>query len=225
MALRAFHPDFGGEVRYDFETLPADPDAQVERTVARVIHYLLTDSAAPIIQEFAQRALILGEGDPILGVWRICKQQMRFVHDEDTAQKLAINDARKPDVIEVLIRPVDQALLIALKGTGFEDCDGYTMFAACLLLALGVPCKLVTIAAVPSEPRKFSHIYIAAYPGGRRIPLDFSHGPFPGWEGPNTGRIKEWALEEHTDMRSVLATLAALGVAAYFLSKQARAAA
>ncbi len=94
----------------------------------------------------------------------------------------------------MLIRPVDQAMLIERMGAGFEDCDGWELYAGCLLTALGIPCSLVTVSAEPREPYRYSHVYLAAYADGERIPIDFSHGPYPGWECPNTGRLREWAV-------------------------------
>ena len=123
---------------------------------------------------------------------------MRFQQDADTADRLQVDDARKEDTVEVLIRPADQALLIMLRGIGVEDCDGYELYGGCLLTALRVMASLVTISAHPDYPGRFSHVYLAAYPqgpGGPRIPLDFSHGKYPGWEAPNKGRLKEWPIE------------------------------
>jgi hypothetical protein len=102
------------------------------------------------------------------------------------------------EVVEVLIRPRDQSQLIALKGIGLEDCDGFVMYAACLLLILGIPCSLVIVNADRKRPDEFSHVYLAAYPEGfgkRRIPLDFSHGDYPGWECPNLGRREEMPVQ------------------------------
>lgn len=211
----AYHPDFGANVRYEFERMPEDPDAQVRMAVRKVIGYLRADVCSPIIQEMARRALELGNGNPIAGVWKSVKSSMRFQHDDVSARRLEVDDARKEDVVEVFIRPVDQALMIMLRGMGFEDCDGYEMYAGCLLTALGVPCALVTIAAEPERPEQFSHVYIAAYVHGKRIPLDFSHGPHPGWEAPNLGRIKEWPIWETAGERfcRLAAPVAALGAA------------
>lgn len=196
-AATAFHPDFGAQVRYEFTWLPDDPDAQVSCTIAKLCRYLLADAQSPIIGEFAGRALELGQGDPILGCWHLIKSSLRFQQDEASAARLHVLDPRIKDVVEVLIRPVDQALLIKLRGQGFEDCDGFELFGGCLLYRMGIPCSLVTVSAEPEEPNRFTHVYIAAYPQGRegpRVPLDFSHGAYPGWECPNAGRLKEWPI-------------------------------
>lgn len=191
----AYHPDFGTQVNYTFEPMSDDPDAQVDQTIDRLIANLNADVGHPAIQEMAARALDAGSGDPIAGVWAEVKPHIAFRQDFDIAQDLQTPDQRKSTVVETIIRPVDQALLILTKGKGVEDCDGFTGYAACLLYALGVPVSFVTVNADSDVPRQFSHIYIAAYPPGGRIALDFSHGPYPGWECPNMGRVKEWPVE------------------------------
>lgn len=222
MRPSAYHPDFGTTVHYEFEAMPDDPDAQVKQTMRKVIRYLRADACSEIIRDQARHALRLGAGPGrtyaeqcITGVWRLVRGSMRFKPDEDIARDLAIDDPRKADVVEVLIRPIDQALLIALRGVGVEDCDGFEMYAACLFTALGVPCKLVTVSAEPERPHQFSHVYLAVYTGGQRIPLDFSHGKYPGWECPNTGRLREWSLDigVREILEDALPVLAALLVA------------
>lgn len=192
-----YHPDFGTDVRYEFDSLPDNPDQQVRATMRTLLRYLRHDAGLPFFQQHALE--IAGKGpDPITAVWNHIKQTMRFQQDADTADKLQVNDPRKEDTIEVLIRPVDQALLIMLRGIGVEDCDGYELYAGCLLTALGVPANVVTIAANQDHPGQFTHVYLAAYPQGQngvRIPLDFSHGKYVGWEARNTGRLKEWPIE------------------------------
>jgi hypothetical protein len=62
----------------------------------------------------------------------------------------------------------------------------------------------MTVAADSKRPREFSHIYVVAYYKGQRIPLDFSHGPYPGWECPSS-RMKEWPVYETPVEKAVLA--------------------
>ena len=192
----AFHPDFGQAVNYRFDVLPEDGDGQVRETVKRMIEYIRADAQSPYMKDAARECLNLGAGNPIVGAWSHIKPSIRFQQDVDTAAKLETPDPRKESIVEVLIRPVDQRMLILLRGIGVEDCDGFEMYAACILHALGIPVALVTISADPDDPNRLSHVYLAAYVNGQRIPLDFSHGPYPGWEAPNTGRQIEWAVFE-----------------------------
>jgi uncharacterized membrane protein len=192
----ATHSDFGAiPVRYNFRALPDSPDAQVSSTLRDVIGYIREDAKSPFLQSEAAKLHALGGGDPNVGLYRMLKRQIRFKRDEKIAENLAVDDPRKRDTIEVLIRPIDQWVLIKMRGLGIGDCDCIHMYGACLLYILGIPCSLVTVAADPAAPTEFSHVYLASYWNGVRTPLDISHGEYPGWECPNLGRIKEWPVE------------------------------
>ena len=191
----AYHSDFGQQVRYRFDWLPDDPDGQVAVSIAKMIELILEDACSPLIQERALAALTMGDGNPVVGVWNTIKPLIRFQQDAEIAAKLQIADPRLEDVVEVFIRPVDQELLIRSTGQGTEDCDGFELYAGCLLTALGIRCNLVTVAADPEDRSRYSHVYLAVYLDSKRIPLDFSHGKYPGWECPNLGRIREWPIE------------------------------
>lgn len=193
--LSGYHRELGHTLNYEFAWLPEDSDGQVRVSIARMIDLILADVNWPIIQERALSVLAVGGGDPILGVWRTIKGFLQFRQDAEIAAGLVTDDPRIADVVEVFIRPVDQELLIRLNGYGIEDCDGFELYAACLLVALGVKCSLVTVNANSRDPRRYSHVYLAAYVDGRRITLDFSHGPYPGWECQNLGRLREWPVE------------------------------
>jgi hypothetical protein len=216
----AYHPDFGTTVNYTFDPLPDDPDGQVAGAIKKVCDYIHEDARTEVMREQAARCIAEGNGDPITGIWNHIKRSLQFRQDSDIADDLDTQDPRIKDVVEVFIRPVDQALLIQLRGMGVEDCDGYTLYGACLLLVCGIHCKLVTIAADNDDPTRFSHIYVAAYVtdaagASERIPLDFSHGPYMGWEGPHLGRIREWPVEESAAQKLLrtLAPVALLAVA------------
>lgn len=215
----AYHPDFGTDVNYTFEPMPDDPDAQVAVAISKVCEYINADAQSPVMQEQAARCIEEGAGDAVTGIWNHIKRSMRFRQDADIASDLQTSDPRKNNVVEVFIRPLDQAFLIQLRGMGVEDCDGFTLYGACLLICSGIPCNLVTIAADSDSPRRFSHIYVAAYPDGKRVPLDFSHGLYPGWEGPHLGRIREWPVQESACARlmSIVIPVALIGAAIYGL--------
>lgn len=209
----AYHPDFGTRVAFAFERMPEDSDGQVRFAIAKVVCLIRQDAQSEIIRQDAARAC--QGGDPIQGVWNLIKPSIKFKQDADIAKDLQLSPERKgelekqygkigQDTVEVFIRPSDQARLIQEAGIGVEDCDGFTMYGACLLTALGIPCKLVTVAAHKSRPNEFSHIYVAAYYNGKRIPLDFSHGEYPGWECPST-RMKEWPIFETPVEQGVIA--------------------
>lgn len=212
----AYHAGLGRAVRYQFEPMPEHQDGQVRVAICKMVAYILEDSQDTLIRERA--AAILSEfGDPILGVWKHIKWSMRFRQDSEIAAELEIADARLADVVEVFIRPVDQELIIRTNGFGFEDCDGFELYAAALLVALGIPCSLVTIAADSKEPYRYSHVYLAAYPDGQRIPLDFSHGPMPGVEAPHLGRIREWPIRPNDGLSVVWGAAVVMALVAAML--------
>jgi hypothetical protein len=92
------------------------------------------------------------------------------------------------------------------------------MLIAALLTAKNIRCRFVTVAADPSDGyQSFSHVYVAAYAEGRRMPLDASHGSWPGWEVPlkAVGRIREWPVNDDSYCpRAAWLALAALTVLA-----------
>jgi len=193
----AYHPQLG-YVRYESEEMPEDADAQVERTIARMCQYALEDSQTFLIRQDSQVALRYGGGNPLEGVFHLVKGRMKFQQDVDTAAHLPNID---PDeVVEVLIRPVDVALAHREMGGVIEDCDGYSMYCASLLLALGIPCCYATVAADNEDTSRYSHVYVVAYPtiNGQvyRVPMDTSHGQYPGWEVPNEfDKLREWPVD------------------------------
>ncbi len=107
-----------------------------------------------------------------------------------------------------------------------EDCDGFTSYLAALLIALGVPCSFATVAAHKEDPSIYSHVYVVAYPNGQRVPLDSSHGEYPGWEAPNEfNKFREWPVNSAPICSGpgMLFTIAAsLGIltAAHYLYKE-----
>jgi hypothetical protein len=216
----AYHPDFGQVVNYQFIRLPDNSDAQVAATIRDVMCLVRKDAQSPFIREEAMRAMEIGNGNPNLGIWQMLKPSMRFKRDEAIADDLEADDDRQADTIEVLIRPLDQWMLIKMRGIGVGDCDCYAMYGACLLTALGIPSSLVTVAAQGDRPNEFSHVYLASYWNGQRFPMDLSHGEYPGWECPNLGRIKEWPVfQTRMDQLLELAVPAVLLVGGYFALK------
>ena len=150
-------------------------------------------------------------------MWAAIKPHIRFRQDFDIAQDLQSDDPRKRSIVETFIPPAVQALLIQLRGSGVEDCDGFTMYGACLLLALGVPVSMCTVSAERSTPGLFSHVYLVAYWNGMRIPMDLSHGPCPGWECPNLGRVREWVVSGDTIRPSMFVPLLLVAAAGGYL--------
>lgn len=195
-----YHPSYGGDIRYQITELPDDPDEQVAMTIALMSKYATEDSQTQDIKQDARMAVVSYPGlEPEQAVWRWIKSRVRFQDDEITGRPvhsrlLQLGNPNYP-VVETLTRPRD---LIAMNGTGGRvgDCDDYSMYGAALLLALGKPARFVTVAADPSQPDAYSHVYLATEDrDGNRFPLDISHGPYPGWEVQNRfGKRDEWTV-------------------------------
>ncbi len=112
------------------------------------------------------------------GAWWYCKLFVKFVHHESIIrQRLG-----QAGHLQGLISP---AVLIRMDRPE-GDCAIFSSCIAAFLQALGVPFEFVTVAANPSEPDVYSHVFLyAVMPDGRRIPLDASHGDYPGWQVPS----------------------------------------
>lgn len=122
--------------------------------------------------------------DVIHRVWTWIKQRVRFVPDSVNAGYVTSS----PNVAEVLIRPIDLVLMQDAAG----DCDDFSMLGAAIFRALGIPVCFCTVAADPSQPDQYSHVYL--YVDGS--PFDASHGTYQGWECPNRfGKIQFWSVE------------------------------
>jgi hypothetical protein len=222
---RISHPLLGQDLKYSVQTVSDDPDQQVGVTIGLMCRYAQEDSRSPEIQHEAHAIASACLGDKrrmIQEIWSRVQKKIQFLNDERTSQPIepllskTYGDA---PVVEILIRPRDMSRLSHRIG----DCDDYSMYAASLLLALGIDCSFVTIAGNRNDPAHFSHVYVAAYPdgfSGERIAVDSSHGPYCGWEGKIEGaRCREWkvssGLGEPRDS-GLLSTVMFIGVAVGF---------
>jgi hypothetical protein len=210
----AYHPNFGGQVRYQAVPLSTDPDTQVAQTIALMRANVRADSSSWPIQRDAA-AMDSGTGDDCSDAWDWARKRVHFQQDEQTAAPL--QPYFDDDIVEVLIRPRD----LADMDRPVEDCDGFHQYVPALLRAKGVPCNFVTVAADAREPDRFSHVYVACYPNGKRIALDASHGAYPGWEVPEmyVGRKREWPIDgpDWEGLAMVAGFIAALVIASKLL--------
>lgn len=162
--------------------------------------YVQEDCNTPQIHRAVLEARL--SGDPLYDTFRSVKQQMQFVNDETTVQPVQA-ESQLP-VVEALIRPRDMAVLRHKRG----DCDDFCTYGAALLSAQGVPVSFVTVAADPSAPDTWSHVYLAAYPDsgpyrGQRVPMDISHGPYIGWETGQAFKRQEWPVMAKLQLVSI----------------------
>lgn len=186
------HPAWG-DARYDTTVVSDDPDEQVAEVIALMRRYVLEDYRTPAVAAEAQRAIAL-DPDPLAAVFWYVKRNLSFTRDEALA--LPMQGYHAEPIVEVLIRPADMATMCGSGRCQRQgDCDDYSMYAAALLMNLGVDVSFVTLAADGVNPAAYSHVYLAAYRDGVRVPLDVSHGMQPGWEAPNQyGKRMEWPV-------------------------------
>lgn len=82
------------------------------------------------------------------------------------------------------------------------DCDDISMLLGAFLLALGYPARLITLAANPSQPSEFSHVYIEAEvpPGsGEWVPMDAARADSEfGVAPPTYFRKRAWSLTDNS---------------------------
>ena len=178
---------------------PIDSDISTQQTVEMMIRLAKVSSHSPLVQ-----AAILSATDGILpsnlqpitlarAIFYFVKGHIHFTEDEELIYKgLGIDRVDK----ELLITP---DVLLAMPYP-MGDCDDFSLLTASMLLAGGVPCSFVTIAADPETPEKFSHIYVRAYlisegQGlGNSVAMDCSHGSYLGWEYQGAFRRQEWLI-------------------------------
>jgi len=118
-------------------------------------------------------------------VWHWVHTHMTLVPHEELACEFA---GRCDGQAQFLMSPE-----LALR-VGKGDCAIYTPLVCSMLFSVGVPCRMIPVAADSSDRRRLSHVYAAAVlEDGSLYPLDASHGPRPGWQTP-TPRREVWPV-------------------------------
>ena len=201
-----------GPGRFQARELTGDPDTQVAQTMRVMGQRVSEDSANPIFQAYAGRVfdgVDLNDKEAVIDrAYQHVHDSIHFQRDEDSGAGLG----DIPDLVEFIVRPVDMAQYID-QGNAIGDCDDFSMLLAALLATRGIPSKFCTVAASNEFPDQFSHVYVVTYLNGERIPLDASHGDYPGWEVSNRyDKRAEWS----TSGGCPLITLAIVGAAAWF---------
>lgn len=174
-----------------------DSDVATRQTVERMAQHVRTDSADPLVEWCAQDARrrfagsVPSRRSDAWAAWWFVKHCVKFEQDDSLLSRL-LNDHDQQ--MELLISPAVMLRMQSRRG----DCDDFTMLVCALLACLGCPWQIVTVAADPQEPWRWSHVYAAAVmEDGTRIPLDASHGKFPGWEVPSGHILRYQAWDEN----------------------------
>lgn len=173
------------------ESLTGDTDRDTALTAGRMAYLMRLASLLPSVRTAALDAgrRASGTSRRALGaaVHRWIRVHIRFETDEGLVERAF--GLRDPH--ELLIAPWQ--LLRMPEPAG--DCDDFTMLAGSMLLALGIPVEIVTIAADPSNPRRWSHVYLYVIcEDGSRLALDASHAHEIGWEAPIAYRRAVWPI-------------------------------
>lgn len=207
------HPVLG-RVRYSVVQAPESGDGQTASVIELMARYAREDAKSPdVLQAVQQSKEELPDASPEEQVFHYVRSRVRFVHDEITA--LPLQTWYADPIVETLIRPRD---MIALHPFAQGDCDDFSMLVAAMLMAQGIDVAYVTVAADPADPAQFSHVYVASYRDGRRIPVDASHGPYAGWEAGDVYRRQEWPVDDGNGKKIAIgAAIAAAIIAARYL--------
>lgn len=165
------------------------------QTIELMCRYIRESADAdPYMSEVAQyvaRNFGGGSPDPSMLAWGVfwfVKHRVKFVVDESPMMRLGEQGQQ-----DLLIAP---SVLIRMDSPR-EDCDGFTMLVCALLRCLKIPFVIITIAASPDDPERWSHVFpMALLPAGP-MALDASHGSGPGWMVPrqHTFRWQAWDAE------------------------------
>jgi hypothetical protein len=196
ISLPAVHPDFG-QAAVIWEPRPTlEDEAFTAQTIERMSQYAAAAARSPMIRQAALMAASghTSQASQAGGIWKWIRDRVRFRTDEETARPIAAD----PENTEVLIPP--EHLLRMAQPSG--DCDDFSMLAASMLLALGIPASFRTVAADPATDR-YSHVYVIAHTAEGTLPLDCSHGRFPGWEVRALGKARDWRIEEQMGLGAI----------------------
>lgn len=186
-----------GPVRAQTWPQPADDEAATAQTIAVMSEMARRDAWSEPVREAAHQAAA-GATTPrgiAAAVHAWIQSRIKFVEDLIPAGLAGVED---PAQAEVLIRPAD---LLAMREPA-GDCDDFSMLCASMLLALGIEPKFKTVAADPTNPGAYSHVYVVANlprrvgAGAEDVAIDASHGPHIGWEAGNIQKARVWPIME-----------------------------
>lgn len=192
-SARPASPGAAGSLRMDRVPAADDTDTATRQTVEMMCDYIRKAAADPFVQQCANTAWRrFGKSSPDLNMkawacfWWV-KHCIKFRLDEATMFQVGEENQQ-----DFLLSP---SVLFRMKNPA-EDCDGFTMAEAVLLVCLGVPVVIATVAASADEPKRWSHVFPVSVIHGRPLPLDASHGVGPGWMVPpkNMYRWQAWDL-------------------------------
>jgi transglutaminase-like putative cysteine protease len=176
--------------RYDSDVSTRD----TIRVMRRMAHGYSSDVSVVTALNHALSSGVRSERDVACAIFNWVRLNIRFVEDETLLyQQLGI----EPEELDKELLIVPPVLLAMPIPQG--DCDDFSLLIASMLLCAGLRSYFVTVAADPTDPLKFSHIYICvqlrdesthlALDAGNRLTL-----VTPGWEVSRVTRKAIWAI-------------------------------
>jgi len=169
-----------------FQASLSDPFQATAETVQYMCGLVQNSLADPIINRACEDALkrfallcnTTSPSGKASACWFWAKQAIKFVHHQKLFEQWGIGDGKE---LQLLIAPDVLLKMEQPKG----DCAVFTCLICAMLDCLSVPREIVTVAVDPRQPNVFSHVYPrAVLQPGFTLPLDASHGKYPGWEVP-----------------------------------------
>jgi hypothetical protein len=169
------------------EPASPDPDTATAQTIRIMCGHAKRAAKDPLLQQTAAQAVsqfggLAGDTDDAAAqvacaAWWWHKLYVKFLlHDFLIWKHLG-----EQGHLQGLISP--EILIRMQKPEG--DCAIFSMSIAAMLTCYGIPYEFVTVKVNRREPHEYGHVYLyAVVAGGRRIPLDASHGNYPGWQVP-----------------------------------------
>lgn len=172
-----------------------DTHALTTATVEKIRAAIVASAGHPLVVAATRRALAdAGIKDwanhtaVALAIWDWVRGNVRFVQDDDVLRaQLGL-----PNELELLIEP---PVLLSMSNPA-GDCDDFTMLTGAMCLSAGIPMvEVCTVMADPTDPGRWSHVYLyARLGGGHQLTLDCSHGEHLGWEVPQYYQRKGWGM-------------------------------
>lgn len=183
-------------------TFPWNNEKSTSDTIDRMRELAISGSQSQVIKDIANGCIRdASNQEDIRGLVRCVyfwvKGHVRFVEDETIAHELfgiSYESMNTPEgAIDLIISP---EVLVSMPDP-MGDCDCFSTLLASLLIALQLKVWFVSIKVDPNEPYRWSHVYTEVYlpDEGLILPLDASHGNYPGWEQTNgVFERKEWSI-------------------------------
>lgn len=181
-----------------------DSDRATAQTIRRMAVLTSESIGTPRLHNFARKSAITWRGGPNYrgrainwddsrqlssSVWYGVNSSLKFQEHSEQIRAL-LNET---DQLQLLIAPD----LLLRKRRPAGDCAVYTPLICAALGTLGIHYEFVTLACDPHEPDLYTHVYARAIlADGSRMPLDASHGKYPGWEVPREHQIRKQVWNE-----------------------------